>query len=126
MAYGDFKDLKIITIAVKSLRHKAFNIAKNPKYDEYQRVFASLLYKVFDKKVLGGKVKNEVICNEELAEELSRPSIRKLEKRNVHLPFIDNIWGAGFKGFGFFYVLLIFIEICMGYSFKRYKMNSNY
>ena len=35
MAYGDFKNLKIITIAVKSLRHKAFNIAKNPKYDEY-------------------------------------------------------------------------------------------
>ena len=80
MAYGDFKDLKIITIAVKSLRHKAFNIAKNPKYDKYQRVFASLFYKVFDKKVLGETVKNEVICNEEVAEELSRPSIRKLEK----------------------------------------------
>ena len=33
MAYGDFKDLKR---EHKVLRDKAFNIAKNPKYDRYQ------------------------------------------------------------------------------------------
>ena len=36
MAYGDFKDLKRRTASDKILRNKAFNIAKNPKYDGYQ------------------------------------------------------------------------------------------
>ena len=36
MAYGDFKDLKRRTASYKILRDKAFNIAKNHKYDEYQ------------------------------------------------------------------------------------------
>ena len=51
MAYGDFKDLKRITIADKALRDKAFNIAKNPKYDGYRRAFSALFYKFFDKKL---------------------------------------------------------------------------
>ena len=37
MAYGDFKDLKRRTASDKVLRDKTFNIAKNPKYDGYQR-----------------------------------------------------------------------------------------
>ena len=57
---------------------------------------------VLTKKYLVGIVKSEVICYEELAEELSKPNIRKFEKRNVHSPFMDNIWGAKFKGFTFF------------------------
>ena len=35
MAYGDFKDLKRSTASHKLLRDKAFNIAKNLKYDGY-------------------------------------------------------------------------------------------
>ena len=35
MAYGDFKDLAKRTAADKVLRGKAFNIAKDPKYDGY-------------------------------------------------------------------------------------------
>ena len=35
MAYGDFKDLARRTASDKVLRDKAFNIAKNPKYDRY-------------------------------------------------------------------------------------------
>ena len=50
MAYEDFKDLNRRTAADKVLRDKAFDIAKNPKYDEYQRVLASMVYKFFDKK----------------------------------------------------------------------------
>ena len=42
MAYGDFKDLIRRAISTKVLRDKAFNIAKNPKYDEYQRGLASM------------------------------------------------------------------------------------
>ena len=43
MAYGDFKDLARRTASDKILRDKAFNIAKNPKYDVYQRGLASLI-----------------------------------------------------------------------------------
>ena len=50
MAYGDFKDLAKRTASDKVLRDKAFNIAKNPKYDGYQRGLASMVYKFFDKK----------------------------------------------------------------------------
>ena len=42
MAYGDFKDLKKRTAADKALRDKAFNVAKDPKYDRYQRGLASI------------------------------------------------------------------------------------
>ena len=45
MAYGDFKDLARRTASDKVLRDKAFNIAKNPKYDGYQRGLASMFYK---------------------------------------------------------------------------------
>ena len=34
-AYGNFKDLARRTASDKILRDKAFNIAKNPKYDGY-------------------------------------------------------------------------------------------
>ena len=37
ITYEDFKDLSRRTISDKVLRNKAFSIAKNPKYDGYQR-----------------------------------------------------------------------------------------
>ena len=52
MAYGDFKYLLRRTASDKILRDIAFNIAKNPKYDGYQRVHASIVYKSYDKKFL--------------------------------------------------------------------------
>ena len=73
---------------------KAFNIAKNTKYDGYQRSLASMVYKYFDKKTSGGAIKNENMSNKELAEELHKPVIRKLNERKVHSSFIDNIWRA--------------------------------
>ena len=42
MAYGDYKDLAKRTAADKVLRDKAFNFAKDPKYDGYQRGLASM------------------------------------------------------------------------------------
>ena len=44
MAYGDFRDLARRTASDNVLRDKAFNIAKNPKYDGYPRGLASLLW----------------------------------------------------------------------------------
>ena len=50
MAYEDCKDLSRRIASDKVLRDKAFNIAKNPKYDGYQRGLASVVYNFFDKK----------------------------------------------------------------------------
>ena len=54
MAYGDFKDLARRTASDKVLRDKAFNIAKNPKYDGYQRGLASMVYKFLIKSAGSG------------------------------------------------------------------------
>ena len=61
MAYGDFKDLTRRTASDKILHDKAFNIAKNPKYDGYQHGLASIFYKFFDEKTSGSGIKNENI-----------------------------------------------------------------
>ena len=76
MAYGDFKDLKRRTVFYKILRYKAFNIAKNPKYDAYQRGLASMVYKVSDKKSTGSGG-NITEFDEQLAKELHKRIIRK-------------------------------------------------
>ena len=95
MAYGDFKDLERRTASDKVLRDKAFNIAKNPKYDGYQRGLASMVYKFFDKKSKGsGVANNEIKQKLQLAEELHKPIIRNFKKRAVYFGFKDNIWGA--------------------------------
>ena len=75
MAYGDFEDLKRRT----ALRVKAFNIAKNPKYDGYQRELASMVCKFFDKKSTGSGIANEP--NYKLANELHKPIIAEFFKK---------------------------------------------
>ena len=97
MAYGDFKDIKRKTAADNILRDKAFNIAKNPKYDGYQRGLASMVYKFFDKMTKGSRVtlaNKSIPQNKQLAEELDKPIIRKFKKRGVYSAFKDNIWAA--------------------------------
>ena len=49
MVYGNFKDLARRTASDKIVRDKVFKIAKNSKYDGYQRGLASMVYKFFDK-----------------------------------------------------------------------------
>ena len=53
-----------------------------------------MVYKFFDEKTSGGTTENGNISNKELAEELHKTIIRKIKKRKVHSPFIDNISGA--------------------------------
>ena len=92
MAYGDSKDLKKRIAADKVLRDKAFNIAKDPRYDGYQRGLTSMIYKFFDKKTKGSGVttlanKSAIKStpeNELLTDELHKPIIRKLKKRKQH------------------------------------------
>ena len=78
MTYGNFKHLARRIASDKVLRDKAFNIAKNPKYDGYQRDLVSVAYKIFDKKSSVSDVNNEIKLNEQLADELHKPIIRKL------------------------------------------------
>ena len=83
VAYGDFKDLKRRTFSDRVLKNKAFNIAKNPKYEWYQRGLASIVYKFFDKKSKGnGIANNEIKQNLQLPKELHKPIIRNLKKKN--------------------------------------------
>ena len=104
-AYSDSKDLTKRTVADKILKNRAFDIAKDPKYDGYQIGLAFMVYKFFDSEVAspdkkssgsGAKHVNTKLTpqNQQLAEELHKPIIRKLEKRKVHAEFKDNIWGA--------------------------------
>ena len=97
-ACSDSKDLTKRTAADKILRNRAFSIAKKQKYDGYQRGLASMVYKFFDKKSKGSGAKHVNIKlapqNQQLAEELHKPIIRKFEKRKVHAAFKDNICGA--------------------------------
>ena len=86
MAHGDFKGLASRIASDKGLRDKAFNIAKNPKYDRYQRGLASMVYKFFDKKLSSGSgiaaLANKSAANNktkqyiQLAAELHKPIIR--------------------------------------------------
>ena len=78
MVMENNKDLNRRTAADKVLRDKTVNIAKNPKYDGYQRGLTSIVFKFFDKKsaslvdksTSGETVGDENITNKELAEEL--------------------------------------------------------
>ena len=78
----------------------------------------------FNKKTSDGVVKSEIMPNQELAEELHKPTIRKFEKGKLHALFKDNIWDADLadmqliskfnKGSQFYYALLIFTTNLQG------------
>ena len=97
-AYSDSKDLTKRTLADNILRDKAFNIAKDPKYDGYQSGLASMVYKFFDKKSKGSGAKHVNTKrrpqNQQLAEEFHKPIIKNFEKRKVQAAFKENIWGG--------------------------------
>ena len=93
-----------------------------------------MVYKFFNSKVLGSGAKL-IPENEQLANELHKPIIRKFEKRKVYSTFKDNIWDADLadmqllskynKGIRF---LLCVIDIFSKYAWavplkdkKRYK-----
>ena len=85
MAYGDFKYISRKTASNKVLHDKGFSFAKNGKYDGYQRVLASMVYKCFNQKTSGSNtpgnaIKSKILQNKELAKELHKQSIRKFEK----------------------------------------------
>ena len=104
------------------MKDKAFNIAKNPKYDGYQRQLASMVYKFFGKKSKGSGIVSNNKQNIQLAKELHKPIIRNFEKRTVYSGSKDNIWGADLtdmqliskfnKGFRFLLCVIYIFSKC--------------
>ena len=100
-AFSDSKDLTKRTVADKFLRDKASNIAKDPKYDGYQRGLATMVYKFFDKKSKGTGVvtfsnKSAIKSmpqNQQLAEELHKLIIRKFYKEEC-IQHLTTIFGV--------------------------------
>ena len=96
-----------------------------------------MIYKFLEKKTSGSSIKNENISNKELAEELHKPIIRKLNERKVHSPFIDNICIANLadmqliskfsKRFRFLlYVIFIYSKYAWVIPLKGKKRYYNY
>ena len=52
-AYGKSKDLTKGTQSENVLRDNAFKIASDPKYNCYQKGLATMVYKFFDKNLVG-------------------------------------------------------------------------
>ena len=77
------------TISDNILKHRAYEIVRKCIYDEYQRAFASTVYKFFNKITGSGES-----VNEQLPEELHKPIIIKFNRRKVNTRFKDNIWAA--------------------------------
>ena len=94
MIHGDFKNSNRKKLADKWLRYKVFNICKNSKYDGYRCALVWMVHDFFDKKTSGWTVKNEIISNKKLSEELHKLIIRKLYKRKLHSSFLDTFWSA--------------------------------
>ena len=93
-AYGDFKDLQRRTQSDKFLKYKVFAIGSNRKYDRYQRALASMVYKCFDKTSKGAGIKNEIKENQQLANELHKPFISKLKKKQKFILLLNTIFGV--------------------------------
>ena len=78
-ACSDNKDSAKRTISYTILKDSAYKIARNHGYDRYQRTLASMVHEVFYKKAgMGASV------NEQLAEELHKPVVKKFKRRKVY------------------------------------------
>ena len=84
MAYGDFKDLNSRTICDRVLRVRYLILLKIRNMMDINVDLLQCSIHFLIKSTSGGTVKNEIISNKELAEELHKPIIRKFEKRKVH------------------------------------------
>ena len=75
-AYSDSKDLPKKTISEKILKNRAYEIARNRKYDGHHKALANMVYKFFNKKTRSG-----VRVNEQLAEELHKSVYKKFKSK---------------------------------------------
>ena len=88
------------------MKNRAYEIARNCKYDVYQRALASMIHKFFDKKTGSGSS-----VNEQPAEELHKPVIKKFKRRKVSVRFKDNIWAEDSAEMGSLYSKIKMLNI---------------
>ena len=93
---------------------------KIQKTDGYQRGLASMVYNLFDKKSKG--INNEIKQNEQLAEELHEPIIKKFKRRKVYSSFKDNIWVADLAAMQFInkFIKEFNFLLCVINIFRKY------
>ena len=103
------------------MRDKAFKIVKNPKYDRYQRGFASMIYTFFDEKT-DKKVKLIKVRSFQTKNQLkiyTSQSLKNSGKEKYAPPLADmQLINKFNKGTFFHYVLLIFIANMHGNTFQ--------
>ena len=83
MPYGKYKELTKRVESDKILRDKASKIASNPKYNGYEQGLASMVYKFFSTQVYRPLSDIKSMSNQQLADELHKPIIRKSKRRRV-------------------------------------------
>ena len=71
------------------MKDRADEIARIVNYDGYQRALECMVYKCFDQKTGPG-----ASVNEQLAEELHKPVIKKFKRTKVYARFKGNICAA--------------------------------
>ena len=78
---GILKILKEEHFLIKLWDIKYLILQKNPKYDQYQRRLASMVYKSFDKKSkFSGIANNEIKQNLQIAENYTNQLLKNLKK----------------------------------------------
>ena len=93
MAYRGFQDLPRKTVSDEVLCVKAFDIAKNRKYYEYQVRLASMVYNIFYENSSTHKGTGFKSENQQLVEKFKKTIIRKFEKLKVNPSCNGRIWG---------------------------------
>ena len=92
MANGDFKNLKEQLLIKSYIIVTHLILLKMQNVMDINMDLLQSFINILIKRTSGSGIKNT--SNKELAGELHKPIIRKCNKRKVHLPFIEKIWGA--------------------------------
>ena len=105
-AYSDRKDLPKKTISVKILKDKAYEIATNSIYDDYNGGLAGMIYNIFDKKTGLGAITTDKVgasVNEVLTQQLHKPVIKIFERKRVYAKLKNTILVADLAETGSLY-----------------------
>ena len=96
-AYCNSANLAKRTFSDNILKDRAYEFAITPEHAGYQSGLATMVYKVFDKKIgyrARATSKMGANANEMLAQELHKPVIKNLKTKKVYSNFKDNVWAA--------------------------------
>ena len=66
------------------MRAKVFNIAKNPEYGEYKRGLTSMVYKLFDKKILVMLLKMKICPTKNYQRKYKNQVLENLKNRKYN------------------------------------------